>query len=112
MKSALINGRIYTMAGEILEKGTILWEDEVITAVGEDVTVPSEAVVIDLKGKTVMPGFIDAHTHLGILEEIYQEEGDDLNEFTEPITPEMRALDAVNPLGIFPEGSLQTRLSY
>ena len=67
---------------------------------GEKETLPPDAEVIDLQGKTVVPGFVDAHTHLGILEEIYQEEGDDLNEFTEPLTPEMRALDAVNPLDI------------
>jgi imidazolonepropionase-like amidohydrolase len=101
MKTALINGRIYTMAGPVLEKGSLLWEKGKITAVGERETLlPRDAEVIDLQGKTVLPGFIDAHTHVGILEEIYQEEGDDLNEFTEPITPEMRALDAVNPLDI------------
>ncbi|HHY06280.1 MAG TPA: amidohydrolase [Clostridia bacterium] len=99
-KTALINGHIYTMAGSVLEKGTLLWEKGKITAVGEKETLPPDAEVIDLQGKTVVPGFVDAHTHLGILEEIYQEEGDDLNEFTEPLTPEMRALDAVNPLDI------------
>jgi imidazolonepropionase-like amidohydrolase len=100
MKTALINGRIYTMAGPVLGKGSLLWEKGKITAVGEKGTLPEDAEVIDLQGRTVLPGFIDAHTHVGILEEIYQEEGDDLNEFTEPITPEMRALDAVNPLDI------------
>lgn len=100
MKTALLNGRIYTMAGPVLEKGTLLWEEGKITAVGETVTLPSDTQIVDLQGKTVLPGFIDAHTHVGILEEIYQEEGDDLNEFTEPITPEMRALDAVNPLDL------------
>jgi imidazolonepropionase-like amidohydrolase len=97
MKTALINGRIYTMAGTVLEKGTLLWEEGKITAIGVTAALPPDAEVIDLQGKTVLPGFIDAHTHVGILEEIYQEEGDDLNEFAEPVTPEMRALDAVNP---------------
>lgn len=102
MKTALVNGRIYTMAGKIWERGTLLCEKGKITAVGEiaAINLPQDAEVVDLQGKTVLPGFIDAHTHLGILEEVYQEEGDDLNEYTEPITPEMRALDAVNPMDI------------
>lgn len=100
MITALINGRIYTMAGKVWEKGMLLFEKGKITAVGDVVKIPQEAEVIDLQGKTVLPGFIDAHTHLGVLEEIYQEEGDDLNEYTEPVTPELRALDAVNPLDI------------
>ncbi|MGI6606855.1 MAG: amidohydrolase family protein [Peptococcia bacterium] len=61
---------------------------------------PADVQVEDLEGKIVFPGFIDAHTHLGILEEIFQDDGDDLNEFTEPVTPELRALDAVNPLDL------------
>jgi len=100
MVIALTNGCIYTMAGNILKNGTIIWDNEKITNVGENIEIPSDAEVIDLHGKSVLPGFIDAHTHLGILEEIYQQEGNDLNEFTEPITPEMRALDAVNPFDI------------
>lgn len=60
----------------------------------------ADVQVEDLQGKIVFPGFIDAHTHLGILEEIFQDDGDDLNEFTEPVTPELRALDAVNPLDL------------
>ena len=96
-KTAIINAGIYTMAGEKLEKGAILWEDGRILAVGERLDLPSDTTIFDASGKTVTPGFIDAHTHLGILEEIYQTEGDDLNEFYEPVTPEMRALDAVNP---------------
>ncbi|MCR4443083.1 MAG: amidohydrolase [Peptococcaceae bacterium] len=96
-QKALMNARIYTMNGKVLEKGSILWAGGKIIAVGEGLKIPAGAAVTDLGGKTVVPGFIDAHTHLGILEEIYQEEGDDLNEATEPVTPEMRALDAVNP---------------
>lgn len=94
---ALINARIYTMSGDILENGLLLWEGEKITAVGETLNLPVDTDIIDLQGKTVVPGFIDAHTHVGILEEIYQVEGDDLNEDTEPVTPQLRALDAINP---------------
>lgn len=96
---AIINARIISMAGPILEKGMLLWEDGKILALGEELVIPSGTVVNDLNGKTVVPGFIDAHTHLGIYEEIFPE-GDDLNEIAEPITPQLRALDAVNPYDI------------
>ncbi|MBZ4655384.1 MAG: amidohydrolase [Peptococcaceae bacterium] len=106
-KTALVNGRIYTMTGNIWEKGAILWQNGKILAVGPDVAIPSDARVIDVRGKTVLPGFIDAHTHIGILEEIYAFEGDDLNEMTEPVTPELRALDAVNPYDLAFQDALQ-----
>lgn len=96
-KRALINARLYTMVNNEVICGTLLWEGEKILAAGKVVDLPAEATVVDLQGKTIVPGFIDAHTHLGILEEIYQTEGDDVNESTEPVTPQMRALDAVNP---------------
>lgn len=53
--------------------------------------------VIDATGKWILPGFIDAHCHVGIGEEIYQYEGDDINEATDPLTPELRAIDGINP---------------
>lgn len=97
---ALSNARIYTITGEIIEEGSILWQKDKIAAVGKNIDFPEGTTVENVEGKTILPGFIDAHTHLGILEEVYQEEGDDLNEFTEPTTPELRALDAVNPYDI------------
>ncbi|NLI93838.1 MAG: amidohydrolase family protein [Peptococcaceae bacterium] len=53
--------------------------------------------IINATGKWVLPGFIDAHCHVGIGEEIYRYEGDDLNEMTDPLTPELRAIDGINP---------------
>lgn len=94
---ALINARIYTMNGKVLENASLLWSGEKILAVAENLDIPDNTEILDLQGRTVVPGFIDAHTHVGILEEIYNIEGDDLNEDTEPITPQLRALDAINP---------------
>ena len=94
---ALINGRIKTMAGPDIERGAILIKDGKIQAVGRNIAIPAEAEVLDLTGKVVTPGFIDAHCHVGILEEVYQFEGDDLNEMTDPATPHLRAIDAINP---------------
>lgn len=94
---AVVNGRIITMEGPEIEKGTILVEDGKIKAVGADVSVPEGIQVIDAAGKIVMPGLVDAHNHIGILEETYRVEGNDVNEISDPVTPHMRAIDAINP---------------
>lgn len=61
---AFTNARIITMNGnEVIENGTVLVQENVIKAVGRDVTVPEGAHVVDCAGKTVMPGFIDGHAH-------------------------------------------------
>lgn len=90
------NGRIKTMKGQEFI-GSILVEGTQIKAMGENLVAPEGAKVIEAEGKLVLPGFIDAHCHVGIGEEIYQNEGDDLNEMTDPITPELRAIDGINP---------------
>lgn len=53
--------------------------------------------IVSAQDKWVLPGYIDAHCHVGIGEEIYQYEGDDINEMTDPLTPELRAIDGINP---------------
>lgn len=93
---AIINGKLYTMEGAPVERGTILIENGKIVAIGSDITVPAEAEVTDAAGAMITPGFIDAHTHMGIDEEINQPMGDDCNEMTEANTAELRALDAIN----------------
>ena len=93
---ALTNGRLYTIDNGIIEQGTILLDGAKIAAVGTDVAIPADAQVIDVEGRIVTPGFIDAHTHIGIDEEIHQPIGDDCNEMTEPNTAELRAMDAIN----------------
>jgi imidazolonepropionase-like amidohydrolase len=85
------------MAGPLIEKGTVLVDGDKITGVMEGVVVPPGAKSLDVSGKIVMPGLIDAHSHVGIVEEIYREEGDDCNESTDPVTPHLRAIDAINP---------------
>ena len=96
---ALTNGRIITITGQVYEKGTILVDGDKISKVGlaTDIQIPSESKVLDLAGKTVVPGFIESHCHVGIAEEVYRVEGDDLNETSNPITPHLRVIDAVYP---------------
>lgn len=60
--------------------------------------IAGEPCVVDARGAALYPGFIDAHTHLGLFEDGLGFEGDDGNEDTEPCTPHLRAIDAVNPM--------------
>ena len=85
-----------TMAGPVYREGSIMIRGKKIAALSPYPSPPAGARVIDVTGKYVLPGFIDAHTHIGIYEEIYRIEGDDTNESSDPITPHLRALDAVN----------------
>ncbi|MEP2026075.1 MAG: amidohydrolase family protein [Reichenbachiella sp.] len=65
-KVAFTNARIITMNGdEVIESGTVLVESNKIIAVGSEVEIPSDAKVIDTAGKTIMPGLVDVHAHLG-----------------------------------------------
>ncbi|MGD8472898.1 MAG: amidohydrolase [Anaerolineae bacterium] len=94
---AIMNGKVLTITGGTLEPGTVLVEGGRIVAVGQEVTVPEDAEVYDAAGKVVMPGLIDAHCHVGIFPEGLGWEYSDGNEMTDPITPHLRALDAVHP---------------
>lgn len=95
---AIINGKIITMAGQVLDSGSILIDAGKIVAVGSNMEIPAGAEVINAQGKYVLPGIVDAHTHIGIFEEGIGFEGADGNEMTNPSTPQLRALDAINPL--------------
>jgi imidazolonepropionase-like amidohydrolase len=92
------NGKLYTMSGEVIEKGSVLIEHGKIIAIGEKVEVPKDAEVIDAGGKLVFPGFIDAHCHLGMWEDAIGFEGADGNEAVDPVTPHLRAIDAIYPM--------------
>jgi imidazolonepropionase-like amidohydrolase len=94
---AIVGGLIYSMAEEPMEDGVILIEKGKIIDIGKDIEVPAHCRKIDAAGKFVFPGFIDAHSHVGIFEEGIGEIGEDGNEWTDPVTPHLRALDAVNP---------------
>jgi imidazolonepropionase-like amidohydrolase len=94
---AIAGGRVVPIAGDPVEGGTVLVEDGRIAAVGADVAVPPGARVIDAAGMWVLPGFIEAHGHVGVNEEAIGWAGQDTNEMTEPVTAQVRALDAINP---------------
>lgn len=80
--------------------GTVVIEDGRITAAGPDVTVLEGAEVVDADGAWLLPGFIDAHVHLGVHEEGEGWAGNDTNEMTDPVMAAVRALDAINPMDV------------
>lgn len=94
---AITGGRVVPVEGEPVEGGTVLIVDGRIAAVGADVDVPDDAEVVDATGSWVLPGFVEAHAHLGVHEEAEGWAGQDTNEMTDPNGARMRALDAINP---------------
>lgn len=94
------NGKIITMAGVTLEDGCVLIDQGKIKDIGKAIKVEDdeELQVIDAKGNWVIPGIIESHCHIGITEEKKGFEGDDSNENCNPITPYLRAMDAINPM--------------
>ncbi len=94
--TAFINAHVVPIDGEPFD-GTVVIEDGKISALGADVQAPVGADVVDADGKWLLPGFVDAHVHLGTHEEGEGWAGDDTNEMTDPVTAGVRALDAVNP---------------
>ena len=90
------NAVIYTMAG-MPQKDSVVIFDDVIRYVGKDTDTYPVTEVIDAEGKFLFPGLIDAHCHVGMFEDSLGFEGDDGNEDSDPITPQMRGIDAINP---------------
>lgn len=99
----IVGGKIVTMEGDIWEKGYLGIENGKIMELGPmEAGTPVPAMqgvqIINAEGCIVMPGLIEAHCHMGITEEKKGMEGDDCNETVDPITPYLRAIDAINPM--------------
>ncbi len=92
---ALRNATLYTVTAGIFDNGTILIEDGKIKGIGSDIKIPEGSKIYDLKGKSITPGFIDAHCHVGVFNEGIGDMGFDGNDATSPVTPEIRAIDGI-----------------
>jgi len=93
------NGTVKTMAGADIPGGCVLiGDDGKITAVGAEIEAPAGAQVIDAGGRLVTPGCVEAHCHIGLHNTAMRWEGADYNEKIDPVTPHMRAIDAINPM--------------
>lgn len=93
---AIINATILCPVNGLIKNGTVLFNGK-IKAIGKNIEIPSGTKTIDVGGKFVVPGFIDAHTHQGLFDGSIGWAGMDGNEMTKPITPEMRGIDSFNP---------------
>ena len=96
----IINGKIFPMEGENIDCGYIRTKGKVIEEIGsmENFKERKEEKILDVNGAWVLPGLIESHAHIGITEEKWGAIGDDCNEETNPLTPTLRAIDAVNPM--------------
>ena len=94
----ITNGYIKTMVDPDISNGSLLiGDDGKIVAVGSDLSAPEGAQIIDADGRLVTPGCVDAHCHIGLDNEAMGWEGHDYNEIVDPLTPQMRAIDSINP---------------
>ena len=93
------NAHLKPMAVPDISEGCLLIDDNgKIAGVGKDLPIPEEATVIDAAGRLVTPGCVDAHCHIGLDNEATGWEGRDYNEMVDPITPQMRAIDSIDPM--------------
>ena len=92
------NGYIKPMVGEDLPVGSVLiGDDGKILSVAAHIDAPADCVIIDAEGRLVTPGCVEAHCHIGLDNQAMGWEGRDYNEIVDPITPQMRAIDSINP---------------
>lgn len=98
----IVGGRILTMTGEDIPDGVIHIQNGKIVEIGSrdkvKVVLSEQEKLIIVKNGIIMPGIIEAHCHMGITEEKKGMEGDDCNETVEPVTPYLRAIDAINTM--------------
>lgn len=94
------NATVWTMTGPPIAGGSVLVREGKIAAVGRDIALrdTQDLQRIDAAGGWVLPGLVEAHCHIGISEERVGGVGDDCNELVTPLTPSLRAVDAVNPM--------------
>ncbi len=93
----IYNAVIHTMEGYDIKNGYVKIENGKFVEVNEGIPRNLTDTDINAGGMNMYPGFIDAHTHLGIIEDGVGFEGDDCNEETDPVTPHLRSIDGINP---------------
>jgi imidazolonepropionase-like amidohydrolase len=94
---ALTGATLMTATRGNIDNGTLVIRNSTIAEIGTNIGIPRDSEVWDLKGKVVIPGMIDAHTHLGLRQDGVGPEQSDEDEVENPIVPHIRAIDAINP---------------
>ncbi len=98
MKKAIVNATVYPVTSPPIFDGVVVVEEKKVIAVGGRDILPPEAEIIEAQGRSVIPGLVEAHTHLGIFETHIGWEGSDGDEVGGHLAfPYLRALDAINP---------------
>jgi imidazolonepropionase-like amidohydrolase len=90
--------RIHTATGKPIDNGVLVVQGGKIVAVGgAETNIPADAVVVDVAGKTIIPGLVDTHSHIGIWPRPHVPANQDGNEGSGPVQPALRAIDAIQP---------------
>ena len=97
MYTIIHNGLIYDAVHEAPFVGNLLIDGGRIAAIGKNLDAPAEAQVVDASGLYVYPGLVEAHGHIGLDGWAVGYEGQDYNEYNDPVTPQLRAIDGINP---------------
>ena len=97
MEMIIRGGKIYDAVHREPYEADILVRDGKIAAIGANLAVSADAEVIDAKGLNVYPGLVEAHGHIGLDGWAIGYEGQDYNEYNDPVTPQLRAIDGINP---------------
>ena len=100
MTTLIKQARVYPISSPILSCADVLIKDGLIHEVAPSIPEEPDMNVIDGKGYHLLPGLIDAHTHVGLYDEGTGWAGNDANETSEALTPHVRAIDGVNPLDV------------
>ncbi len=94
------NGLVFDAVNQNPEQKDILIDQGKIVGIETGISVPEGCEIVDAKGLHVYPGLIDAHSHLGTIGSSIGFEGDDVNEMTEILTPQLRVIDCIEPMDI------------
>ena len=94
----IINAKLHIGDGTVIENGWIRMENAVIHSLGAMPAPEAAGETLDAEGRDITPGLIDAHCHVGMMEDTIGGVGNDCNEAVDPHTPQMRGIDGLNPM--------------
>ena len=97
MELLIRNGLIHDAVKDAPYVGDIRVKDGKIAAIGANLDAPEGAEIVDATGLNVFPGLVEAHGHIGLDGWAVGYEGTDYNEYNDPVTPQLRAIDGLNP---------------
>ena len=95
-ETAFVGGTIIPVSSPPIESGTVIIRDGKVVAVGQNLTPPSGAEIVDISGQYLMPGIIDTHSHMGVYPWPGARAHGDGNEAVAPVTARVRAEDSVH----------------